>query len=109
MIKLFTTYIQKMGIINPGWTGRCTGQTAKTAVNMVTGIFRCSFRAFQHLTQHPDSATRAIAFITGDHKGRTGRRAKPAMHTFPQNGVTFTDKRVCKLGFGKMGLHLILS
>jgi hypothetical protein len=31
------------------------------------------------------------------------------MHAFAQNGVAFVDKRVSKLGFGKMGLHPVAS
>ena len=107
--QLFTANIQQMRVINTRRACRRTGQTAKTPVNMIAGIGRYRCRAFKQLAQHPDTSARAIALVTSNHKGWTGRRTKTAMHAFAQNGIAFADKRVSKLGFGKMGLHLVAS
>ena len=70
---------------------------------------RCPARAshlfFEHRANEVDAPSRRFIFVTREHVGRAGVRAKSIMHAGLQDSVGFGDLRVEQLDSGEVGQH----
>ena len=86
---------------NPRQRDRSSYRTNnQTPVNVMTGIARntVSIPAVRASSRFDH---RAVALITGHHKGRTGCSAEPTMHAFAQDLVCLADFWIGQLFSGK--------
>lgn len=101
--------IDKMHVIHARRACRHAGKAGQAAVDMCYGRGIGWRAALQHVLDHVNSATRRVALIAEHNIGRTGSRAKPAMHTRAQDRIALAGRGVGKLRERELSLHLDLG
>src|SRR3954451_4121018 len=94
-----------MHIVHAGRTRRHAGKAGETPVDVLDYFGGWLPVLLQHLLDEINPAARAIQFIPKQYIGRTGRRAKSAMHTGTQNLVGFRNIGIGELSQAEFGLH----
>src|SRR6185437_2012884 len=78
--------------------------TSETAIQVqLSGAGRLG--ALEHLLDEIDAAARAVELISQELIGRTGCRAKPAVHAFAQDGIGLAARGSLEEGGTESGLH----
>ena len=96
--------IDQMHIVDVARAGGHAAEAGEAAVEVMNRRRR-DVAALEHLLHEVDAAARAVALVAGQHIGRTGRRAQPAMDAAAQDLVGARDIRVAKLESVEIGLH----
>src|SRR5262249_18666729 len=98
--------IDEVHVVDARRACRHAGKAGEAAVDM--SDHRRSRRPvlLQHLLDQVDAPARAIELVAQQYIGRTGCRAKAAMHTGPQDLVGLRDVGIGKLGQAELRLHV---
>ena len=97
--------VDQLGVVDAGRAGGDAGQARQAAVDVGHRLLRRGAARLQHGLDQLDPAPRTVTLIAQQDIGRTGRRAKTAMHALADLRMAGGDVGIGELGRSEQGLH----